>query len=273
MYAFFTFFFLLFFSLFASNWVISKSPSSGSLILASTWSTPMQIPLIFYLIHWIFSSRMFVSFFFIVFISLLNFSFCSCIFFLILLTCLLCFLRAHCFLRTAILNSLSSRLQDFAFLSSVIWRIITFLRWLFFLIFYVPWVFALLICLWWSRHLLKSLIVAFKWGTVRSFELREGRNRVDPCLRPHCTPTGPHKCLWHWIEFKEEASVWELEFWDLGRYKKLVLLHLLGDVSLFWPPWAHILPSTSPSHRHGHRPLRACLLTHLMLSVSPQYWV
>lgn len=159
-------FFLLFFSLFASNWVISKSPSSGSLILSSTWSTPMQIPLIFYLIHWIFSSRMFVSFFFIVFISLLNFSFCSCIFFLILLTCLLCFLRAHCFIRTAILNSLSSRLQDFAFLSSVIWRIITFLRWLFFLIFYVPWIFALLICLWWSRHLLKSLIVAFKWGTV-----------------------------------------------------------------------------------------------------------
>ena len=84
--------FFILFSLFTSDWVISKSLSS--------WLLVFDLPccrfslLHFYFNHQIFSFVISVWVFFMVFNFLQNFSFCAYIFPLVSLNCLLCFLQS-----------------------------------------------------------------------------------------------------------------------------------------------------------------------------------
>ena len=70
------------------------------------------------------------------------------------------------FFKTAILNSLSTRSQNSMTLSLVIGELLSFNDDM------VPWFFMFLVvlccccCIWSSRHLLKSLLVVFKWGIL-----------------------------------------------------------------------------------------------------------
>lgn len=97
---------------------------------------------------------------FLISISLLNISFCSCLVFLISLNCLFVFLCiSFIFLKTVILNSLWGKLQI-----SMFWSLITVGLLLSFSDDMCLWFFMLLgvlhcCCIWYIKHLLKSFVI------------------------------------------------------------------------------------------------------------------
>ena len=102
--------FFILFSFCSSDWVISNVLSSRSLILSSAWlSLFLKLSIeSFSSVIVFFSSRSSVQVFLMVSISLLSFSFCSCVIFLILFSCLSeCSCSSLNFFQRIVLNSLS----------------------------------------------------------------------------------------------------------------------------------------------------------------------
>ena len=151
----------------SSDEIISNDVSSSSQILYSAWSNLMLTPCIALFISStaFFSSRISVWFFFMISVSLLNFSFYLCIVFLILLTCLSFFSYSLLsFLNIIILIPLSDNLWVSISSGSVTGKLMWSFSGVTFLNFHVPWSLALL-----SLHLNKQSppLVSTDWFQKR----------------------------------------------------------------------------------------------------------